>query len=99
MNLAQIVAQRSMAIVRQSNLVALSYLKKAVEVDPSVAKNWAILSDAYARLGNVSEAIQALDKAIKIEPANEDLQNLRKKLVASTHPTTQPNQTQPAQAQ
>jgi cytochrome c-type biogenesis protein CcmH/NrfG len=78
-----------MVLVRQSHVVALGYLKKAVEIDPKIASNWAILADAYAQLGDTNEAIKAADKALKLEPENKNYQSLRKKLVASTQPSTQ----------
>jgi tetratricopeptide (TPR) repeat protein len=90
MELAAIAVQRTAALARQSQIAALGYVKKALEVDPAVAKNWATLADLYAQLGNVDEAINAIDKAIKLEPDNAALKAARKKWIASTQPTTQP---------
>ncbi len=90
MQLAKIVNLRSDVLTRQARIIALAYIKKALEIEPSAANNWKALADLYIQLDNVKEAIKALDKAISLEPANTDFQTARKKLIASTQPTTKP---------
>jgi tetratricopeptide (TPR) repeat protein len=88
--MARITTQRSEVLVRQSQLASLSFLKKAVEVEPKVADNWITLADVYVKLGDVKNSIQAVNKAISIEPDNSAYKALKTKLVASTQPSTKP---------
>jgi cytochrome c-type biogenesis protein CcmH/NrfG len=49
------------------------------------------LADVYVKLGDVKDSIQAVNKAISIEPANSEYKAMKTKLVASTQPSTKPS--------
>jgi tetratricopeptide (TPR) repeat protein len=89
--LSRITDSRSAIQVRQSQVTSLNFLKKAVEVEPDVAANWKTLADRYAKLGDVENAIKALDKAIELSPDNTAYKADRTHLKASTQPVTQPD--------
>jgi tetratricopeptide (TPR) repeat protein len=89
LQLAQLANRRAMIIVRQSRILSLNYLKKAVELDPKNTQSWILLADAYAQLGNLKEATVAIDKALELDPENTKFQEMKKQLISATQPAKQ----------
>lgn len=66
----------------KSPLLALSYLQKAIDVGYGTAEAYTFLGAAYNRIGYQAKAVQALEKALRINPNREDakeiLENIKK---------------------
>jgi Flp pilus assembly protein TadD len=66
--------------------LAIKYLKEASDGlpnDPTIAEH---LGDAYAKAGRTSEAVEIYRQALKLNPANGDLQKKLNDLIKGKKP-------------
>jgi tetratricopeptide (TPR) repeat protein len=90
LKLANLASQR-VEIQNRGSLVLMSeYYKKALDADPSVVETWVLQANIYKQLHDFKGAMNALNKAIALAPANLEFKKMRDQLVASTQPATQP---------
>jgi Flp pilus assembly protein TadD len=72
---------------RQNRMdLAIKYLKEAADGlpnDPTIAEH---LGDAYTKAGKVSEAVEVYRQALKLNPANGDLQKKLSELIKGKKP-------------
>ncbi len=79
--LARIVMKKMEIQVRQSQVLALDFYRKAVRVNPNVAENWFNMGWTCDQLGATKAALEAVDKAISLAPNNADYKKVRERLV------------------
>jgi tetratricopeptide (TPR) repeat protein len=60
--------------------MAIVILKRAIEADPLLIEAYIMLGMAHAGLGDYHLAIQAVQEAIKLDPADESTQSLLNKI-------------------
>eukprot|EP00172_Hildenbrandia_rubra_P000233 Plantae.Rhodophyta-Hildenbrandia_rubra.ctg11053.p1 GENE.Plantae.Rhodophyta-Hildenbrandia_rubra.ctg11053~~Plantae.Rhodophyta-Hildenbrandia_rubra.ctg11053.p1 ORF type:complete len:328 (-),score=39.50 Plantae.Rhodophyta-Hildenbrandia_rubra.ctg11053:2529-3512(-) len=60
--------------------LALNDAKRCVELKPRWAKGWGRLATSFAKLQELVEAKQAIDKAIELEPTNEGIKKMKEGL-------------------
>jgi len=66
---------------------ALEHLRRAIELDPQVALSYAYLSEALKQNNEIDAAITAIEKAVRLEPYNPELQKaLIDRLLAARQP-------------
>jgi O-antigen ligase len=65
---------------------AITYLRRAVEINPYNAQRRIVLASALRALGQNSEALHQLDCALQLEPDNADAQDLRRKIQPEFRP-------------
>lgn len=69
-------AEKCFTNVEQLHL-AISFLKKAVKLDPLSIEGYFMLGLAYAELHEFGEAVQAMNEVLKLEPEHEDAAKLK----------------------
>ncbi|MBN2451559.1 MAG: tetratricopeptide repeat protein [Lentisphaeria bacterium] len=65
---------------------AVPFFEGATEAKPSDFRPWANLSQAYAAAGRNQDALAAVDRAIRLAPAEEDLEVIRRELLRRLEP-------------
>ena len=55
--------------------IAISYLNKAIELDPNFVSAYENLGIAYATKGDFKKALELLNKALELDPENEHVKN------------------------
>jgi cytochrome c-type biogenesis protein CcmH/NrfG len=64
----------------------LSHARRAVELDGSSVRAWAVLAEALAATGARDEALAATGKAHTIAPADPHIHALRDRIAKPEHP-------------
>jgi tetratricopeptide (TPR) repeat protein len=73
------------AMEREEYDLALSHYQRVTEIQPDNAENWSNLAEAYAHLGDVTEAEANYRRAIELQPDDEDLWYDLSKLYSDNH--------------
>ena len=63
------VARSDVALARNDAGTALTYLRAAVDRNPSSARLWTVLGAAYGRLGDFERAMDAYEHSVALEPS------------------------------
>ena len=61
--------------------LALKAFSEAVKLDPSFVKAYIGRGSIYAKLGKLKEAVMDIDKALELDPYDNDLKILKEKLI------------------
>jgi tetratricopeptide (TPR) repeat protein len=86
LEMAKLINQKLMVQERDSQLLILSYIRKAVEADPKVPQNWFLLFQGYAQLGMSKQALSAIEKALALDPMNKQYRNVQAELMKRMRP-------------
>jgi len=65
---------------------AITYLRRAVEINPYNAERRVVLAEALRAVGQNDEARHQLDRALQLQPQNTEARDLRRKMQSDTRP-------------
>jgi len=82
MQLAKVIQKKMEVQNRQSLVLMSNFYRKAVEADPKSAEGWLALAVTYDQLGMKKTAIEAVEKAISLDPDNANLKKIRDSIQA-----------------
>jgi tetratricopeptide (TPR) repeat protein len=69
-------------LLQEQCAAAISPLEGATQADPNDADSWVYLGQAYLGVGKQTEARAALNRALKIDPAHEQAQQVLQQMTA-----------------